>query len=196
MPYVAHKRLVTVIHIPYHTVYYGGTLIPIRVHTRIRPSVIAAELNRIRNLTRPSTESYVEKYLQSKDHIVSLPKISPPISLFQRKEKKEKKTVASFTAIKHECRSSSSSSSSLSSSMSSRHVRSSNHSCIVASLHDYNPLLFDDIWHHRSAESRRLFYTDKFKFFTIVIEFYIYTYMYYYIIDSTRICFNHNSKHV
>lgn len=91
MPYVAHKRLVTVIHIPYHTVYYGGTLIPIRVHTRIRPSVIAAELNRIRNLTRPSTESYVEKYLQSKDHIVSLPKISSPISLFQRKEKKKKR---------------------------------------------------------------------------------------------------------
>ncbi|OAD58338.1 Proteoglycan 4 [Eufriesea mexicana] len=69
MPYVAHKRLVTVIHMPYHTVYHGGSLIPIRVHARVRPSVLAAEINRIRNLTRPSTESYTEKYLQSKDHI-------------------------------------------------------------------------------------------------------------------------------
>ncbi|XP_033187501.2 uncharacterized protein LOC117155538 isoform X1 [Bombus vancouverensis nearcticus] len=69
MPYVAHKRLVTVIHLPYHTVYHGGSLIPIRVHARVRPSVLAAEINRIRNLTRPSTESYTEKYLRSKDHI-------------------------------------------------------------------------------------------------------------------------------
>lgn len=71
MPYVAHKRLVTVIHLPYHTVYHGGSVpwIPIRVHARVRPSVLAAEINRIRNLTRPSTESYTEKYLQSKDHI-------------------------------------------------------------------------------------------------------------------------------
>nr|XP_033324367.1 fibrous sheath CABYR-binding protein-like isoform X1 [Megalopta genalis] len=71
MPYVAHKRLVTVIHMPYHTVYHGGigSLIPIRVHARVRPSVLAAELNRIRNLWRPSTESYTEKYLQSRDRI-------------------------------------------------------------------------------------------------------------------------------
>ncbi|XP_076234704.1 uncharacterized protein LOC143179383 isoform X5 [Calliopsis andreniformis] len=69
MPYVAHKRLVTVIHMPYHTVYHGGELIPIRIHARVRPSVLAAELYRIRNLTRPSTASYLEKYLQSKDHI-------------------------------------------------------------------------------------------------------------------------------
>ncbi|KZC06387.1 Filamentous hemagglutinin [Dufourea novaeangliae] len=69
MPYVAHKRLVTVIHMPYHTVYHGGSLLPIRVHARVRPSVLAAEINRIRNLTRPSTESYLEKYLQSRDRI-------------------------------------------------------------------------------------------------------------------------------
>lgn len=72
MPYVAHKRLVTVIHMPYHTVYHGGSLVPIRVHARVRPSVLAAELNRIRNLTRPSSESYLEKYLQSRDRIVSV----------------------------------------------------------------------------------------------------------------------------
>ncbi|CAK9822828.1 Proteoglycan 4 [Anthophora retusa] len=69
MPYVAHKRLVTVIHTPYHTVYHGGSLLPIRVHSRVRPSVLAAEINRIRNLVRPSTESYTERYLQSRDHI-------------------------------------------------------------------------------------------------------------------------------
>ncbi|XP_076637309.1 uncharacterized protein LOC143349727 isoform X2 [Colletes latitarsis] len=69
MPYVAHKRLVTVIHMPYHTVYHGGSLLPIRVHARVRPSVLAAEINRIRNLSRPWTGSYTEKYLQSKDHI-------------------------------------------------------------------------------------------------------------------------------
>ncbi|XP_076758378.1 uncharacterized protein LOC143427804 [Xylocopa sonorina] len=69
MPYVAHKRLVTVIHMPYHTVYHGGSLIPIRVHAHVRPSVLAAEINRIRNLTRPSTQSYTEKYLQSRDYI-------------------------------------------------------------------------------------------------------------------------------
>lgn len=187
MPYVAHKRLVTVIHIPYHTVYYGGTLIPIRVHSRVRPSVLAAELNRIRSLTRPSTESYVEKYLQSKDHIVSLPKISPPISLFRRKEKKEKKrergkTIASFTAIKHECRH-----------HHHRHYHHHHHPCRRDTSESSNhsshlftittPCFFDDIWHHRSAESRRLFYTDKhfLYFYHIYLSssrIYIYTYIY------------------
>ena len=99
MPYVAHKRLVTVIHLPYHTVYHGGSipsLIPIRVHARVRPSVLAAEINRIRNLTRPSTESYTEKYLQSKDHIVSLPRISDIVISVQRNTQSN----SSFVAIK------------------------------------------------------------------------------------------------
>ncbi|XP_035743711.1 probable serine/threonine-protein kinase kinX isoform X2 [Vespa mandarinia] len=69
MPYIAHKRLVTVIHSPVHNVYYSGSMIPIRIHSRVRPSVIAAELKRIRDLPRPSTESYTEHYLNSKDHI-------------------------------------------------------------------------------------------------------------------------------
>ncbi|KAK2589169.1 hypothetical protein KPH14_001986 [Odynerus spinipes] len=69
MPYVAHKRLVSVIHLPVHNPYYTGSMIPIRIHSRVRPSVIAAELKRIRDLPRPSTESYTEHYLNSKDHI-------------------------------------------------------------------------------------------------------------------------------
>ena len=191
MPYVAHKRLVTVIHIPYHTVYYGGTLIPIRVHSRVRPSVLAAELNRIRSLTRPSTESYVEKYLQSKDHIVSLPKISPPISLFRRKEKKKKKekkrkgekTIASFTAIKHEC----------------RHYHHHHHH-----HHHHHPYRRDESSNHSShlftittrcswttsgiivRRNRVVFFArtrSNFLYFYDCHYIYIRTYMYYYIID-------------
>ncbi|KAG7204086.1 hypothetical protein KM043_001937 [Ampulex compressa] len=69
MPYVAHKRLVTIVHTPVHNVYYAGAMIPIRVHARVRPSVLAAELNRIRYLPRPSTQSYTEKFLNSRDNI-------------------------------------------------------------------------------------------------------------------------------
>ncbi|XP_011169981.2 ensconsin isoform X2 [Solenopsis invicta] len=70
LPYVAHKRLVTVIHSPIHHVYYGGSMMPIRVRARVRPSVLAAELNRIRDLPRPSYRSYLEDYLLSRYNIL------------------------------------------------------------------------------------------------------------------------------
>ncbi|KAL0109873.1 hypothetical protein PUN28_013488 [Cardiocondyla obscurior] len=70
MPYVAHKRLVTVVRSPIHNVYYAGAMVPIRVRTRVRPSILAAELNRIRYLPRPSTRSYIEEYLNSRDNIL------------------------------------------------------------------------------------------------------------------------------
>ncbi|XP_046751087.1 uncharacterized protein LOC124414171 isoform X4 [Diprion similis] len=70
MPYVAHKRLVTFVHTPIHTVYHTGTPIPIRIHSRVRPSVLAAEYNRIRDLPRSSSTSYTERYLNSKDSIL------------------------------------------------------------------------------------------------------------------------------
>ncbi|KAL6445280.1 hypothetical protein ACFW04_002260 [Cataglyphis niger] len=69
MPYVAHKRLVTIIHSPVHHVYYAGAMVPIRVRARVRPSILAAELNRIRDLPRSSTKSYIEEYLNSRDNI-------------------------------------------------------------------------------------------------------------------------------
>lgn len=72
MPYVAHKRLVTIIHSPVHHVYYAGAMVPIRVQARVRPSILAAELNRIRDLPRQSTRSYTEEYLNSRNNIVSL----------------------------------------------------------------------------------------------------------------------------
>lgn len=72
MPYVAHKRLVTIVHSPVHHVYYSGAMVPIRVRARVRPSVLVAEFNRIRDLPRPSSRSYMEEYLNSRDNIVSL----------------------------------------------------------------------------------------------------------------------------
>lgn len=73
MPYVAHKRLVTVIHSPVHNVYYAGAMVPVRVRARVRPSILMAEFNRIRDLPRPSSRSYLEDYLNSRYNIVSLP---------------------------------------------------------------------------------------------------------------------------
>ncbi|XP_011332702.1 calponin homology domain-containing protein DDB_G0272472 isoform X2 [Ooceraea biroi] len=70
MPYVAHKRLVTIIHTPVRHVYYAGAMIPIRVRARVRPSILAAELNRIRDLPRPTTRSYLEDYLNSRYNIL------------------------------------------------------------------------------------------------------------------------------
>ncbi|XP_015509679.1 uncharacterized abhydrolase domain-containing protein DDB_G0269086 isoform X1 [Neodiprion lecontei] len=70
MPYVAHKRLVTFVHTPVHTIYHTGTPLPIRIHSRVRPSVLAAEYNRIRDLPRSSSASYTERYLNSKDSIL------------------------------------------------------------------------------------------------------------------------------
>ncbi|XP_011697133.1 PREDICTED: microtubule-associated protein RP/EB family member 1-like isoform X2 [Wasmannia auropunctata] len=70
MPYVAHKRLVTIVHSPIHHVYYAGAMIPIRVRARVRPSILAAELNRIRDLPRPSSRSYIEDYLNSRYNIL------------------------------------------------------------------------------------------------------------------------------
>ncbi|XP_018402320.1 PREDICTED: MAP7 domain-containing protein 1-like isoform X3 [Cyphomyrmex costatus] len=70
MPYVAHKRLVTIVHSPIHHVYYAGAMIPIRVRTRVRPSILTAELNRIRDLPRPSSRSYIEEYLNSRYNIL------------------------------------------------------------------------------------------------------------------------------
>ncbi|XP_072755221.1 uncharacterized protein [Anoplolepis gracilipes] len=69
LPYVAHKRLVTIVTSPVHHVYYAGAMVPIRVRARVRPSILAAELNRIRELPRPSTKSYIEEYLNSRDNI-------------------------------------------------------------------------------------------------------------------------------
>ncbi|KAK0079518.1 hypothetical protein PV326_008681 [Microctonus aethiopoides] len=70
LPYIAHKKLVNVIHTPYPLVYYTHTApVPIRIYSRVRPSVIAAELQRIRDLPRPSSVSYVSRYLNSKDNI-------------------------------------------------------------------------------------------------------------------------------
>ncbi|XP_066596390.1 uncharacterized protein CG45076-like isoform X7 [Prorops nasuta] len=75
MPYVAHKRLVTIVHTPVHSVpysvYHAGELIPIRVRSRVRPSILAAELARIRSLPRPTYVSHLERFLNSKDNIVS-----------------------------------------------------------------------------------------------------------------------------
>lgn len=71
MPYVAHKRLVTIVHSPVHHVYYAGAMVPIRVRARVRPSILAAELNRIRDLPRPSSRSYIEEYLNSPYSTVS-----------------------------------------------------------------------------------------------------------------------------
>ncbi|XP_024881381.1 neurofilament heavy polypeptide-like isoform X2 [Temnothorax curvispinosus] len=70
MPYVAHKRLVTIVHSPIHHVYYSGAMVPIRVRSRVRPSILAAELNRIRYLPRLSSRSYTEEYLNSRDNIL------------------------------------------------------------------------------------------------------------------------------
>lgn len=72
MPYVAHKRLVTIIHTPVHNVYYAGAMIPIRVRARVRPSILAAELNRIRDLPRPSYRSYLDEYLNTRGYTVSM----------------------------------------------------------------------------------------------------------------------------
>ncbi|XP_066596350.1 uncharacterized protein CG45076-like isoform X2 [Prorops nasuta] len=73
MPYVAHKRLVTIVHTPVHSVpysvYHAGELIPIRVRSRVRPSILAAELARIRSLPRPTYVSHLERFLNSKDNI-------------------------------------------------------------------------------------------------------------------------------
>ncbi|XP_051158825.1 uncharacterized protein CG45076-like isoform X7 [Leptopilina boulardi] len=68
LPYVAHKRLVTIVHTPAHTYYTGSPLSPVtvRVHSRVRPSILAAEINRIVNRQRPSSVSYTEKYLNSR----------------------------------------------------------------------------------------------------------------------------------
>lgn len=72
IPYMGHKRLVSVIHTPYPLVYYTHQVpLPIRIYSRVRPSVIAGELQRIRNLPRSSNVSYVSRYLNSKDNIVS-----------------------------------------------------------------------------------------------------------------------------
>ncbi|XP_033229427.1 calponin homology domain-containing protein DDB_G0272472-like isoform X2 [Belonocnema kinseyi] len=67
MPYIAHKRLVNIVHTPVHT-YYTGTPITIRINSRVRPSILAAELQRIRDRQRPSSISYTEKYLSSKNN--------------------------------------------------------------------------------------------------------------------------------
>jgi len=72
MPYIAHKRLITIIHTPIHHVYHAGAMVPIRVRARVRPSILAAEFNRIRDLPRPTTRSYIEEYLNSRNNIVSL----------------------------------------------------------------------------------------------------------------------------
>ncbi|XP_020296583.1 retinitis pigmentosa 1-like 1 protein isoform X2 [Pseudomyrmex gracilis] len=69
MPYVAHKRLVTIVHSPIHHVYYAGTVVPIRVRARVRPSILAAEFSRIRDLPRPTSRSYLEEYLNSRPNI-------------------------------------------------------------------------------------------------------------------------------
>ncbi|XP_043475480.1 cilia- and flagella-associated protein 251-like isoform X3 [Leptopilina heterotoma] len=71
LPYVAHKRLVTIIHTPAHSYYTGSPLSPVtvRVNSRVRPSILAAELNRIRDRQRPSSVSYTEKYLNSRPNI-------------------------------------------------------------------------------------------------------------------------------
>ncbi|XP_023318422.1 glutamic acid-rich protein-like isoform X6 [Trichogramma pretiosum] len=68
MPYVAHKRLVSIVHSPVR-IYHAGSYLPIKLHARVRPSIIAAELNRIRYLQRPSTKSYTEDYLNSRNYI-------------------------------------------------------------------------------------------------------------------------------
>ncbi|XP_008549350.1 calponin homology domain-containing protein DDB_G0272472 isoform X2 [Microplitis demolitor] len=71
LPYIAHKKLVSVIHTPYPVIFHAYTVpVPIRIYSRVRPSVIAAELQRIRNQTRPSSTSYVSRYLNSKDNIL------------------------------------------------------------------------------------------------------------------------------
>ncbi|KAH0568327.1 hypothetical protein KQX54_020440 [Cotesia glomerata] len=71
LPYIAHKKLVSVIHTPYPVIFHAYTVpAPIRIYSRVRPSVIAAELQRIRNQTRPSSTSYVSKYLNSRDNIM------------------------------------------------------------------------------------------------------------------------------
>ncbi|XP_043273331.1 zinc metalloprotease ZmpB-like [Venturia canescens] len=70
LPYIAHKRLITVVHTPVHSYYYPGTPLPIRIHSRVRPSVLAAELQRIRDLPRTSHQSYTANYLNSKPHVL------------------------------------------------------------------------------------------------------------------------------
>ncbi|XP_011302133.1 uncharacterized abhydrolase domain-containing protein DDB_G0269086 isoform X2 [Fopius arisanus] len=71
IPYVGHKRLVHVIHTPYPVIHYTRQVpVPIRIYSRVRPSVIAAELQRIRDLPRPSSVSYVSRYLNSRDNIL------------------------------------------------------------------------------------------------------------------------------
>ncbi|KAH0948104.1 hypothetical protein HN011_011097 [Eciton burchellii] len=70
MPYIAHKRLITIIHTPIHHVYHAGAMVPIRVRARVRPSILAAEFNRIRDLPRPTTRSYIEEYLNSRNNIL------------------------------------------------------------------------------------------------------------------------------
>ncbi|XP_058801902.1 glutamic acid-rich protein-like isoform X2 [Phymastichus coffea] len=68
IPYVGHRKLVSIVHTPVR-IYHAGTYLPLKIHSRVRPSIIAAELNRIRYLTRPSSKSYLEDYLQSRDYI-------------------------------------------------------------------------------------------------------------------------------
>ncbi|XP_015118237.1 titin isoform X3 [Diachasma alloeum] len=71
IPYIGHKRLVHVIHTPYPVIHYTRQVpVPIRIYSRVRPSVIAAELQRIRDLPRPSSVSYVSRYLNSRDNIL------------------------------------------------------------------------------------------------------------------------------
>ena len=76
MPYIAHKRLVTVVHTPIHSYYYPITPLPIRIHSKVRPSVLAAELQRIRDLPRAMHQSYTTNYLNSRGNVVSQRKIS------------------------------------------------------------------------------------------------------------------------
>lgn len=72
LPYIAHKKLVSVVHTPYPVIFHTHTVpVPIRIYSRVRPSVIAAELQRIRDLPRSSNVSYVSRYLNSRDSIVS-----------------------------------------------------------------------------------------------------------------------------
>ncbi|XP_034945941.1 uncharacterized protein [Chelonus insularis] len=71
LPYIAHKKLVTVIHTPHPAIYHNTTdTQPIKIYSRVRPSVITAELQRIRNQIRPTSISYVSRYLNSKDNII------------------------------------------------------------------------------------------------------------------------------
>lgn len=99
MPYLAHKRLVTIIHTPVHHVYYSGAMVPIRVRARVRPSILAAELNRIRDLPRPTTRSYIEEYLNSRNNIVSSATNIQLTIIFLRPNLSA--TYKTFTSVNH-----------------------------------------------------------------------------------------------